>query len=192
MQKDICTAILDETQELMRSKTIEDITIREICTASQVSRQSFYNCFLDKYEVIEAIYQRDYGKFHATLDRNDSIWTVFPKIMDNFYADRKFYANAFRTHGQNSFREYCRRLLHPFLFQEFRDTFDTDDQFEFFFENFCEMTFSGFLVWLEKEPCPEPEEYAVQLEKVLLAHLRLQSALLEQALNKAREQKDRT
>lgn len=183
MQKDVYIAILDQTQELMRHKTINEITVREICSASQVSRQSFYNCFLDKYEVLEAIYQRDYGKFHASLQQESSIWTVFPEIMNNFYGDRKFYANAFKTFGQNSFREYCRKLLHPFLWAEFRTTFENDDQFEFFFENFCEMTFSGIVVWLEKNPCLEPKEYARHLEKALLTHLRLQSALLEHALD---------
>ncbi len=182
MQKDIDTVILDQMQELMRCKTIEEITVREICDRSQVSRQSFYNCFLDKYEVVESIYRRDHGKFHAALVQSDSIWTVFPKILDNFYADRKFYANAFKTRGQNSFREYCKELLRPFLFDEFRETFDTDEQFDFFFEGFCEMTFSGIMVWLEKDPCPPPAEYAAELEKVLLAHVRLQSKLLERAL----------
>lgn len=154
MEKDIYTNILDKVQQLMRTKTIENITIREICTRAGISRQSFYNCFYDKYAVLEAIYQRDYGKFHSTLQHCDSLWAVFPRILANFYQDRPFYANAFRTHGQNPFREYCRKLLHPFLYWEFRDTFITDEQFEFFFTNFCEMTFSGIVLWLEKDPCP--------------------------------------
>lgn len=183
MQKDIYADILAQTQLLMHEKTIEEITIREICSKSGISRQSFYNCFLDKYEVVEAIYIRDFGKFHSTLEQYDSLWTFFPKILENFYSDRKFYANAFKTYGQNSFREYCRKLLHPYLYKEFRSTFESDEQFDFFFKNFCEMTFSGIGIWQEKEPCPSPEQYSKELEQVILNHIKLQYSLLEKALN---------
>lgn len=182
MEKDARERIMDEVQKLMRHQTIEAITTREICQNAGVIRQTFYNNFFDKYGVLECIYQRDYGKFHATLSQYDSLWAFFPRILENFYQGPRFYANAFRSHGQNSFREYCRRLLHPFLYREFRQTFTTDEQFEFFFTHFCEMTFSGIGLWLEKDPCPPPEEFSRDLEQVLLAHAKLHASLLEEAL----------
>ena len=45
-------------RECMEKATVEDITVRKICEQGNFSRQTFYRCFSDKYDLIE---NEEYG-----------------------------------------------------------------------------------------------------------------------------------
>ena len=49
--------IVDGFLKLNEKQTIEDITIKQILETSKVSRQTFYNHFLDKNDLLQYIYE---------------------------------------------------------------------------------------------------------------------------------------
>ena len=46
-------AVAEGTKDLMRSKTIDNISVNEICEKTGLKRRNFYRYFRDKYEVVE-------------------------------------------------------------------------------------------------------------------------------------------
>ena len=48
--------IIDALLLLCRKKSLEDISVKQIVEAAGVSKQTFYNHFSDKYDLIHAVY----------------------------------------------------------------------------------------------------------------------------------------
>ena len=45
-------------KDLVRSKPLDKITVKQIADACGVSRQTFYRCFLDKYDLVNWYFER--------------------------------------------------------------------------------------------------------------------------------------
>lgn len=151
-------AVAEGTRELMRSKTLDEITVTEICEKVSLSRRNFYRYFHDKYEVVQWIYYHD-ALLKSRHYKDCSIWDYMPRITQTLYNDRKYYANAFRCHGQNSFRSYCTQYLSEVIGQDYAEAFPDSVTLDFFIEHICEMSFDAFVLWLSREPCLSPEEF---------------------------------
>ena len=70
-------ALAKAMEECMRTQSVENITVTEIVRRCGVARQTFYRNFLDKYDLIN--------------------W---------YFAERVFFAAAFRADGTNSLKEH--------------------------------------------------------------------------------------
>ena len=57
-------AVADGMRELMRHKTIDHISVTEICEECNLNRRTFYRYFQDKYEVVDWIYYHDTSRTH--------------------------------------------------------------------------------------------------------------------------------
>ena len=50
--------LADGLKTLVRSESLDRITVMQICKAADVSRQTFYRCFLDKYDLVNWYFER--------------------------------------------------------------------------------------------------------------------------------------
>lgn len=102
---DAAELIMDGTRELMRKKTIEDVSVIDICRACDVSRQTFYKYFTDKHDVISRIYNRTITEVLDNADYSKPIDESIGKMMEVMIKDKRFYENALKYRGQNSLEE---------------------------------------------------------------------------------------
>lgn len=151
-------ALADSFKELMRKKSFDRITVEEICTGAGISRRSFYRYFLDKYDLLSWIFRHD---FFSQLERYPdwNCWDYFYVICRFLYQDRPFYANAFVVSGQNSSREFCDQQMKPILRRDFAGTFQSAEEENFWLELILAQTYDRLVRWLQREPCPPPEEF---------------------------------
>lgn len=152
-------AIGEGTKDLMRQKTVNEISVTEICEKVGISRRNFYRYFQDKYEVVQWIYYHD-SLMEVKHYADWTIWDHFPHITETLYNDRAFYCNAFRYRGQNSFRDYCLIYLKEFIAPDYRAAFHDEQALDFFIDHICNMTFDAFVNWLSEDPCLPPEAFA--------------------------------
>lgn len=91
--------------ELSDTKTLDKITVKDICDNCSLSTQTFYNNFSDKYELILHVHKSVYEGFLAKLDIDGYNWKDL--VLDNarFYARHAhFMLNALQnTHGYDSY-----------------------------------------------------------------------------------------
>lgn len=88
--------ILDATRQLMNSRTLEDISVKEILAAADVSRTTFYKHFPDKQALLSEIFQSE-----LTCDN----WFDYSQgwkqrhtwFLEHLLASRQFYLNALDT-----------------------------------------------------------------------------------------------
>ena len=163
----IKNVIAEQTKELIRQKPIDSITVTEICEKTGMNRRTFYRYFRDKFEIVDWIY------FHDALTNSPHYegWSAFdymPRIMESLYNDRKYYINAFKYRGQNSFRDYCTGCLKKLFAPDYEDAFLQEQWPAFFIEHLCEMTYDACVEWLSSEPCMPPDKFAAVYSAFLL------------------------
>ena len=111
MALDIGGIIIDTLLDLVEDKGVplERITVKQLLQASGVSRQTFYNHFLDKYDLIAKTYdQRIIGEFDEdALPEHFDFYKSFVASLERMRRHGSFLQQAFRMTGQNSLTEYA-------------------------------------------------------------------------------------
>ncbi len=179
----IKNAVAEGTKDLMRSKTIDSISVYEICEKTGLNRRNFYRYFRDKYEVVEWIYYHDY-LLNTEHFEGWSIWDYMPHIAQILYSDRAYYINAFLYTGQNSFRACVIRYLKGIFRPDYRPCFSSDAMYDFYVTHECNMAFDLFLQWLSADHPESPEEFVESFRDWYYQTSRVSCGLLERAPKK--------
>ena len=128
---DIEKKILDGFICLLEKKTIEQITVTEICKEAQVSKRSFYNYYCDKFDVIL--------KVQTIPEMEDDDTVVSVATLENYFRrryrwlleHRGFLKNISLYFGQNSsvlaFRDSLIELIWKIIKQNHPDVQETPD-----------------------------------------------------------------
>lgn len=111
MALDIKGIIIDTLLDLVENKGVplERITVKQLLEASGVSRQTFYNHFLDKYDLIAKAYDRRIiGEFDVeTLPERFDFKEAFVASLERMRKHGTFLQQASRMTGQNCLTEYA-------------------------------------------------------------------------------------
>lgn len=91
--------------ELCKEKPLEKITVQNITDFCGAGRQTFYNHFRDKEDLIEYIYLADRKKGAELLKKEYSIREHMKTMLDICNKKRLFYVYAYEIQGQNSLSE---------------------------------------------------------------------------------------
>lgn len=110
-RKNVKEALAKSFGELLLVHPFEKITIKMITDNIGVIRPTFYNHFIDKYEVLEWICYKDiFEDLGILVDQNmfsEAIEILFHKIEDN----KAFYLKAVKVQGQNAFNDiFCKQI----------------------------------------------------------------------------------
>lgn len=156
-------ALASAMKELMADVPMEKITISDIVGRCQMTRQSFYYHFKDKYDLVNWIY---YTEFVTEIQDSweESGWELLRRTCQFFYDNRRFYQNALAVEGQNSFSEYFHEVIYPIILVQARDVFSDDVDCEFFATFFADAILLSIRKWLLSGAEIPPEQF-VELMK---------------------------
>ena len=92
--------------ELCETKSLEALTVKQILEKSGVSRQTFYNHFIDKNDLIQYVYKEkiipDFHDNNMNISFYDSIVIAF----ENMKKYHHFMKQACLMEGQNCLKDY--------------------------------------------------------------------------------------
>ena len=98
--------LMDSMMELMNSRPIENISVREIAENCNVSTRSFYNYFKDKHDIINAIYmEKEHELFCVEFPPGVITRLSLVNLFSYVKKYRRFYDNACSYTGQNNLLE---------------------------------------------------------------------------------------
>ncbi len=143
--------------ELLNSKSLDNITIKEIVELSGLTRQSFYDNFQDKYDLVYQIFVDD---SEASLKSFSGRWdVVISNSLKIMREKHLFYTNALKYKGQNSltngFAEYIIRTHSAFLLSPGSGHYADEtlsDMIRFHAYGTAEMTTDWALSGMKKNP----------------------------------------
>lgn len=100
--------------QCMKKASVENITIKEICFAAHCSRQTFYRCFKDKYDLINWYFDRI---LRISFDRMGQGRTIRDGLLKKFQyiqEEHLFFYAAFSMDSQNNLRQHDFEMIYAF------------------------------------------------------------------------------
>jgi len=159
-------ALADSLKELMEKEDFSKISVADICNRCGMNRKSFYYHFKDKYDLVNWIFDMEFLSVMTPEIQKDS-WKVLEELCGYFYENRKFYRNALKIKGQNSFEEHFLELLEPFVENTVKSVIGTEESVSFYVY-FCIDAFLGSIKrWIEEKHCVEPDEFVDRMKKCM-------------------------
>lgn len=106
MAIDIKELLSNALLNLCKEKSLETITVQQLLNTSGISRQTFYNHFVDKNDLIQYIYDTkivpDFHNQNMTIDFSQSLIITLQNMKKYHY----FMKQACLIEGQNCLKDY--------------------------------------------------------------------------------------
>ena len=92
---------------ILKNKPIAKITVKEICTAADINRTTFYKYYKDTYDLLEQIEDELIDNLQANLEHVDksSLSDIFTIILTDISEKRELYVTLFSESQGKVFRE---------------------------------------------------------------------------------------
>jgi AcrR family transcriptional regulator len=101
-------------KELMKSKSLDKISVASICKKSNLTRQTFYRNFQDKYDLVNWYFQQLCGKsfllMGVELNLHEALCEKF-KFIEN---EKVFFSQAFKSDDFNNLKNYDYDMIYKF------------------------------------------------------------------------------
>ena len=103
--------LADAMMKLIKEKSFDSITVKSLCEATGASRQTFYNHFFDKYDLIVWICRKQYKELWTSFEERrlsfrECMLDVY-RLMDR---NQEFYRIVMDIEGPNGFRDFLFRF----------------------------------------------------------------------------------
>lgn len=158
--------LADTMKQLMLKEQLSKISVGEIVEQCDLTRNSFYYHFRDKYDLVNWIFYTDFVTYMSDADE-DSGWETINSTINFFYENKDFYKNALSISGQNSFSEYFSELLKDVLTVRMEYMFEEHEDREFCALFYVDAFISTLSRWLKDGAKVPPEKLSGQLYKAL-------------------------
>lgn len=114
-------ALANALKDLLKKQPLSKISIKDITSYCNISRNTFYYHFKDKYELINWIFYNDMLQNVNSFDDPLKLTESFVNVCQWLHANRDFYLSCFQYVGQNSLFEY----LYDFYYELWKINIDT-------------------------------------------------------------------
>jgi len=99
--------------ELIKKKSLQEITVTNIVEHSGLSRQSFYVHYRDKYDLVNQIYDDDINRAINDLQSFKIYIDIFIEvILEGMYDKLPFYVKALEYTGQNALMHHMKDVAY--------------------------------------------------------------------------------
>ncbi len=101
-------------KQCMKTATVEDITVRQICEECGITRQTFYRHFQDKYDLINWYFDRLLLESFDQMGSGKTIYEGLIRKFDYIREEALFFSVGFRNDDQNSLRDHDFQMILDF------------------------------------------------------------------------------
>jgi probable dihydroxyacetone kinase regulator len=171
MKQKAKAAIIDSFKQLLNKKSIDKITVKEICENCDVNRQTFYNHFTDTMDVFKTIF---YEELSVEIAQNRTFETWgggFLATMNYLKRNSKMilhiYKSTYWSEANSYFTNLSSRLLEDVVDEcALQLSVDLKEKDQKFIVNFYRHVFNGLMMdWVSEGMEEEPE---IILKKLLI------------------------
>ena len=128
--------IAKSSKKLLTEQAFEKISVRQIMEDAGIRRQTFYNHFLDKYELLEWIFQTELREQITDNLEYISGYQLLQELLHYFSINKSFYAQLFDIVDQNDFssyfQTYCQQLVTKLVREYHSCPFHSEMEYHFF------------------------------------------------------------
>lgn len=171
-------AFADALKELLKTQPFEKVTVSAICAQCEMKRTSFYYHFLDKYDLVNWIFDTEYVAFLSEdlgigdfenwgVPEELTSWDFIRSTAAYFYQNIPFYQNIMAFTGQNSFIDHFRDIIAPLLKEFLLTQLKDVEHLDFFVTFICDSILSALMRWVADPKRVTPETLVRLLQTCL-------------------------
>jgi len=131
MLKNTRLVFAEALYNIVENKPLDKITVKDIVDYCKSSRQTFYNYFIDKNDLIHWIFQNDQEEILQIFDLGHSWHEALNQTYQLFCDHKIFYTKIMKEEGQNSFIsalfEYTKAYYEKSIVRRFGERELTED-----------------------------------------------------------------
>lgn len=165
--------IINSFKQLIDKKSIDKMTVKEICELSEVNRQTFYNHFQDIFDIFKYIFQEEIFT-EIAQNRTFETWCGgFLATLNYLKRNSKMvlhvYESSYRQEANTFFTRLSNRLLEDVVEEciERRGT-SVNDEDRRFIVNFYRHVFNGLMMdWVNEGMKENPDELLEKLQTMI-------------------------
>lgn len=104
-------------KELLQTESFEKVNVSKICEKADMNRKTFYYHFMDKYDLVNWIFDTEIVELISAPDliSYENRLKFLEILCDYFYKNRIFYRKVLEVKGQNSFSEYYEDFMYKII-----------------------------------------------------------------------------
>lgn len=119
-------ALAKALQELLRTKSLDEVRVSELCNRCSLQRQSFYYHFQDKYDLVAWIFMQDAARGFAEGGGTLNLHCI-TTILKLFYEKKEFYLRILADRSQNLPLLYIQDYVYRFCMDLYQDREHTEE-----------------------------------------------------------------
>lgn len=135
--------------EMMEEMPFEDITVTEIANRCNMNRKSFYYHFLDKYDLVCWIFDKDLQRFQ--MQNTDNYWDLIANICLIMQNNRNFYQKALFNQDQNCLNEHIRNIISDAIAQQMEEKMSSKMFSQLYSDSLADSLLKAIEGWLNKD-----------------------------------------
>ena len=108
-------AFADAIKHLLKKKSLAKISVKDIVQYCNISRNTFYYHFKDKYELINWIFYTETLAEVNSFNDPSKCQDSFINLCRYLHKNRSFYLSCFQYVGQNSLRDYLQNFYYELI-----------------------------------------------------------------------------
>ena len=137
-------------KECMKTTPVENITVKQITEMSQLTRQTFYRNFLDKYDLINWYFDKLLLKSFEHMGRGKTVYDALTKKFTYIQEEQAFFRAAFRYDEQNSLRQHDFELILAFYENMIREKTGKmpEENIHWLLEMYCQSSIYMTVKWV--------------------------------------------
>lgn len=161
-------------KECMKTTSVENITVKQITEKCELTRQTFYRNFLDKYDLINWYFDKILLESFEHMGEGRTVYESLVNKFEYIQMEQLFFRAAFKNDQQNCLRDHDFELIQEFYTKQIESRtgrkISTELQFEL--EMYCLGSVYMTVQWVLGYRKCTPEELAHALTESMSVRLR--------------------
>ena len=157
-------------KNLLKTKSLDKISVSDICEECGINRKTFYYHFKDKYDLINWIY---YNEFIVLINAKhfEFGWDMVNEVCTYLYENRSFYRKTFYLDVQNSFTEYFAEFVSSILSEDVKTNYglnENDEDLKFYVTFYTDAFVMSIRKWIMSMDPIAPDHFVALLRNCLI------------------------
>lgn len=112
-------ALAKALQELLITKSLDEVRVSELCSRCNLQRQSFYYHFQDKYDLVAWIFMQDTSRVFTECGSQLNL-QFLSSLLNTFYDKKQFYLRIIADRSQNLPLLYIQDYVYRFCLNRYQ------------------------------------------------------------------------
>lgn len=158
IEKDTKIIIANSFKKLVNKKPIEKITVSDITKEANISRQTFYRHFLDKYDLMNWYFDKILLESFDHMGEGRTLYECLYKKFVFIKEERLFFKEAFRLDDKNCLKDHDFELIYDFYAKRINEKghHELDDDIKFLLEMYCNGSIFMTVKWVMNDCLEDP------------------------------------